>query len=157
MGLFGGGGFSSFTSSISDAVSNIGSAGRDVYSNVRDQATLKNLSIAAPYTLLTTSSGREQLINTYGPYAGALQQLVSGNPSGAIGAASNVLSSNPDSPSWLSGLLGGNQPVQKPANQENAAPLFLSGLGQQAQGLPSWAIPAMIGAGVLVLVLVLRK
>jgi hypothetical protein len=144
--------------SFSDIGSSVKGFVSDSYSNVRDQTTLKNLAQVAPATLFLNSSGREQLMETYGPYLGAAQQFISGNPMGAIGTATNVLANNPDSPSWLGNLLGGGQQQapQQPVQQGNQTlPIFL-GNGNNSS-MPSWLIPAAIGAGVLVLVLVMRK
>lgn len=143
---------SSIGSSISNAVS-------DAYSGVKENVTAKNLAYVSPYNALLSSSGRENLKSVYGPVAGAVSSVFAGGgAAGLAGAAGNILGNNPDTPAWLANILGaGQNQAQKetPAATGGIQPIFLGGGAQS--NMPAWIVPAAIAAGVLVLVLALKK
>lgn len=149
----------SVVQTVQDIPASINTATREVASNVKDQATLQNLSYVAPYTLLASGSGREQLAQTFQPLISPVANIVApGSGSMVTNLANGVAGYNPNPPS--DGGWGSLFSLRAPGS---AAPLS-QGAGPQpgayapAVGGNSWLIIAGIGAAVVaVLVLMLRR
>jgi hypothetical protein len=143
------------TQTVRQVASDVGTSATNLY---KDVATAQNLAFVNPGAALVSDAGRQAVLQTYGKYATPLMGMFGGPAgAGAGGLAGNVLGSMPaDSVgSWLANLFGGQQPA--PRQQNDGGAPFVVAPPARSSGMPAWVLPATIGAGVLVLVLALRK